>query len=348
MPTVRDIARAAGVSPATVSRVLTGKGNTSSEVNEKVQKAIRELGYVPSPKAKPHGKDAVSRTICYTIAREPSEIFGNPYYSNVLLGLSNATQKYGYDLQISAFRSVDQQIEKCLSLYRNKKVDGFILSGVMSADKSSLIQTLQQHSIPFVMIGRSLQHNIFCIHSDNFRDGYVTAQHLLDQGYRRIVFLTESLDVDVVRDRIGGYKQALHSSGLEAGDDGVVLCGSIEADMIAALDEYGSGGSSFDAIIAADSVLALGVLKYCRDRNLRVPEDVGIIGFNDAAFLNKISPSISCTTIRGEHLGLEALEMLIELMDDPERINQNKTVTLPSELIVRQSTQRRRYSTSHT
>lgn len=348
MATVRDIAREAGVSPATVSRVLTGKGNTSSEANEKVEKAIQKLGYVPSTKAKPNAQDAESRTICYTIAREPSEIFGNPYYSNVLLGLSNATQKYGYDLQISAFRSVDQQIKKCLTLYQNKKVNGFILSGVMSADKSSLIQSLQQHSIPFVMIGRSLQHNVFCIHSDNYRDGYVTTQHLLDEGYRRIVFLTESVDIDVVRDRIAGYKQALQSNGLEARDDSIILCGPKEADMIAALDEYSSGGRAFDAIIAVDSVLALGVLKYCRERELRVPEDVGIIGFNDAAFLNKISPSISCTTIRGEHLGLEALEMLIELMDDPERINKNKTVTLPSELIVRQSTQRTRHSSSHT
>lgn len=341
MPTVRDIARVAGVSPATVSRVLTGKGNTSSEVNEKVAKAIQELGYVPNQNTQQRFPAAGPRTVCYTIARDPSEIFGNPYYANVLLGLSNATQKYGYDLQISTFRSVEQQVEKCLKLYKDKRVDGFILSGVLSADKSTLIQNLQKHSVPFVMIGRSLQHNIFCIHSDNFRDGYVTAQHLIDEGYRHILFLTESLDLDVVRDRIAGYKQALHNNGLEAGDDNVILFGSEESHMMEALDQYNSDGRAFDAIIAADSVMALGVLKYCRDRNLRVPEDVGIIGFNDAAFLNKISPSISCTTIRGEHLGLEALEMLIELLDDPERINKNKTVTLPSELIVRQSTQRR-------
>lgn len=345
MATVRDIARIAGVSPATVSRVLRGTGNTSPEVNQKVKKAMFELGYVPASKTNSSTPISQSRTVCYTIARDPSEVFGNPYYSSVLHGLSSATQKYGIDLQISASRSVEQQIEKCLALYTSKKVDGFLLSGVLSSDKSSLIQSLQNHFIPFVMIGRSLQHNIFCIHSDNFRDGYITAQHLLDEGYRRIVFLTGSIDIDIMRDRIGGYKQALHNNGLEAGDEGVILCGSEEAEMIKALDEYVHKGGEFDAIIAADSVLALGVLKYCRDRELNVPKDVGIIGFNDATFLNKISPSISCTTIRGENLGLEALEMLIELMDDPTKVNKNKTVTISSDLIVRQSTQRTSHST---
>lgn len=347
MATVRDIARVAGVSPATVSRVLRGLGNTSPEVNQKVKKAMSELGYVHAPKATANAPGSQSRTICYTIARDPSEVFGNPYYSSVLHGLSSATQKYGYDLQISAFPSVEQQIEKCLTLYASKKVDGFILSGVLSSDKSSLVQSLQNHSIPFVMIGRSLQHNIFCIHSDNFRDGYITTQHLLDEGYRRIVFLTGSVDIDIMRDRIGGYKQALHNHGLEAGDEGVLLCGSEETEMIEALDKYVGKGEHFDAIIAADSVLALGVLKYCRDRQLSVPDDVGIIGFNDAAFLRKISPSISCTTIPGENLGLEALEMLIELMDDPTKINKNKTVTISSDLIVRQSTQRTSQSIQH-
>ncbi|WP_372637156.1 LacI family DNA-binding transcriptional regulator [Cohnella sp.] len=339
MPTVRDIARVAGVSPATVSRVLRAKGNTSPEINNKVEKAMRELGYAPD-NGGPNALSRRSRTICYTIARDPNEIFGNPYYSSVLIGLANATQNFGYNLQISAIRSVEKQIEKCLSLYKSKKVDGFILSGVLSSDKSSLIESLQDHAIPFVMIGRSLQHNIFCIHSDNYRDGYITAQHLLDEGYQRIVFLTGSVNVDIMRDRIGGYKQALHDSGLSSGDEGVILCGPEEAEMIAALDRYVDNGGEFDAIIAADSVWALGVLKYCRDRGLRVPQDVGVIGFNDAPFLLRISPTISCTTIGGENLGLETLDMLIELMDDPTRINKNKTVTLPSELIVRQSTQR--------
>ncbi len=150
-----------------------------------------------------------------------------------------------------------------MTLYRNKRVDGFILSGVMSADKSSLIQILQQNSIPFVMIGRSLQHNIFCIH---------TIISGTDMSQPSICWTRGT--ADRVPDRESGCRcRARPDRRVQAGasqqwpgggDDDVVLCGSEEADMIAALDDYSSGGRYFDAIIAADSVLALGVLKYCR------------------------------------------------------------------------------------
>ena len=338
MANIKDVAKLAGVSPATVSRVLSNKGNTSEDVRTRVQMAIRKTNYVRAGGAKP--LIASNRTICLTIARNSTHIFGNPFFDSVLYGVSSAVEQHGMDLQLAVFHNVDRQIEKCLQLYKQNKVDGFILTGILSADKDRLLRTFHEEHIPFVIIGRTFRHDVFSVHNDNMRDGYMAARHLIDTGYQNIVVLTQDTQLDVFAARISGYSQAVQQAGLDASPELIVQAGPEEEDIMDAMQRLLDENFAVDSVITMDSVMSLSVLKFCQLKGLRVPEEVGIIGFNDAPYLVKVSPTLSCVEMNGAHLGAEAFHLLNEIMDEPQTMSLKKNVTLPSKLMIRQSTAR--------
>lgn len=335
---IKDVAKLAGVSPATVSRVLSNKGNTSEDVRARVQMAIRKTNYVRPGGAKP--LVGGSRTICLTIARNSTDIFGNPFFDSVLYGVSSTVEQHGMDLQLAVFHSVDRQIEKCVQLYKQQKIDGLILTGILSVDKDRLLRTFHEEHIPFVMIGRTFRHDVFSVHNDNLRDGFMAARHLIDAGYRKLVVLTQDTKLDVFAARISGYRQAVQQVGLDAGPERIVQAGPEEEDIMDALQRLLDEGIAVDSVITMDSVMSLSVLKFCQLTGLRVPQEVGIIGFNDAPYLVKVSPTLSCVEMNGANLGAEAFHLLNEIMNEPQAMSLKKNVTLPSKLMIRQSTAR--------
>lgn len=338
MVNIKDVAKLAGVSPATVSRVLSNKGNTSEDVRTRVQMAIRKTNYVNSRGVK--SLIASNGTICLTIARNSTDIFGNPFFDSVLYGVSSTVEQHGMDLQLAVFHSVDRQIEKCLQLYKQNRIDGLILTGILSDDKDRLLRAFHKEHIPFVMIGCTFRHDVFSVHNDNMRDGYMAARHLIDAGYQHPVVLTQDTKLDVFAARISGYSQAVQQAGLDACAERIVQVGSEEEDVMDALQCLLDEGIAVDSVIAMDSVMSLSVLKFCQLNDLRVPEDVGIIGFNDAPYLVKVSPTLSCVEMNGANLGAEAFHLLNEIIIEPRTMSLKKNVTLPSRLIIRQSTAR--------
>ncbi|WP_410767934.1 LacI family DNA-binding transcriptional regulator [Fontibacillus sp. BL9] len=335
--TVKDVARVAGVSPATVSRVVTNKGNTTEEIKKRVLEAMEELKYVPNINAQSLSSNR-SRTICFSIARNPKEILGNSFFSDVLCGISDAAKLQDYNLQFALFHTIEEQMEKCVKLYRQKQVDGFIFTSIRSSDKDILLKGLKAKHIPFVMIGSSLSHSALSIHNDNVRDSYISTKYLVDKGYRRILFLTPSLKQDVIYDRIHGYQRAIEESGLDLSPEYIVYCGDEEDEVTQALEQVEKEGISFDSIITMESIMSLSALKYCQAKGKKVPEDVGILCFNNAPYLDKVSPSISCIDLNPILLGNEAFKLLLDLIEQPSSSFVNKSITLPSQIIERQST----------
>ncbi|MGZ7442408.1 LacI family DNA-binding transcriptional regulator [Paenibacillus sp. TH7-28] len=334
---MRDVAREAGVSPATVSRVITNKGNTTEEIKQRVLNAAEKLKYVPNVNAQSLSSNK-SRTVCFSIARNPKEILGNSFFSDVLFGISDAAKLQNYNLQFALFHSIEEQMEKCVKLFRQKQVDGFIFTSIRSSDKDCFLKNLQAKRLPFVMIGNSLTHNVLSIHNDNIRDSYISTKYMLDKGYRRILLLTPNLKQDVVFDRIHGYKRAIDETGLELSSDYIVYCEEEEAEVTKALEQAEKDGLAFDAIITMESIMSLSALKYCQSRGKKVPEDVGILCFNNAPYLDKVSPSISCVDLNPTLLGTEAFKLLLDMIEQPSGSFVNKSITLPSRIIERQST----------
>lgn len=298
---------------------------------------MEQVQYAPSPQS---SSSAKTKTICFAVARNPKELIGNPFFSDVLCGISDAAKLYGYHVQFSLFHTMQEQIESCFNLYKQKQVNGFIFTGLLSHDKDLLLRSMQEKQLPFVLIGSSLRHNIFSIHNDNIRDSYMATKYLIDQGYRNILFLTPNAKQDVMNDRIHGYRRAVEEFGLDGSSTPIVYCGDGEKDISDALEKIQRDGVSFDAIMTMENIMSLSALKYCQSKGMKVPEEVGILCFNNAPYLDKISPSITCVDLNPTLLGIEACKLLFDLIEQSEKVIVNKSVKLPSEIIVRETTKR--------
>jgi len=333
--TIKDVARLAGVSPATVSRVITQKGNIARETRAKVFSAMEQVNYVPV-QTQPLSK---SGTISFSIARDPKEMLGNPFFSDVLCGISEAAKKLDYNVQFSLYYNIEEQIEKSVRMFKKKQADGFIFTSVLSSDKDLLLRSMQEKDIPFVMIGSSMNHNIFSVHNDNIRDSYMVTKYLLGKGYRNILFLTPNLKQDVMYDRLHGYRRAIEEIGEDASEN-IVFSSNEEVDITKALDKVLEEGVPFDAILTMECIMSLIAMKYCQSKNMRVPEDVGILSFNNGDYLDKVSPSITGLNLNPAVLGAEAFQLVYDLINTNPQAMVQKSVKLPSEIIERQSTRR--------
>jgi LacI family transcriptional regulator len=333
--TIKDVALLAGVSPATVSRVITQKGNIASETRAKVYSAMEQVNYVPI-QSQVLNK---SGTISFSIARDPKEMLGNPFFSDVLCGISDAAKQSDYNVQFSLYYNIEEQIERSIRLFKKKQADGFIFTSVMSSDKDLLLKSMQEKDIPFVMIGSSMNPNIFSVHNDNIRDSYMVTKYLLDKGYRNILFLTPDLKQDVMYDRMHGYRRAIEERGGDVSAN-IVFSSNEEVDITKALDKVMEEGIAFDAILTMECIMSLIAMKYCQSKIKRVPEDVGILSFNNATYLDKVSPSITGLNLNPAVLGAEAFRLVYDLINTNPQAMVQKSVKLPSEIIERQSTQR--------
>lgn len=333
--TIKDVALLAGVSPATVSRVITQKGNIASETKARVLSAMEQIQYVPV-----HSQaNDKSGTIGFSIARDPKDMLDNVFFSNVLCGISDAVKKFGYNVQFSLYYNIEELIEKSIDLFKKKQVNGFVFTSIFSSDKDLLLKSMQESHVPFVMIGSSLNQNVLSVHNDNIRDSYMATKYLLDKGYRKILFLTPDLKQDFTYDRIHGYQRAIEESE-ETDFTNIIYCDNEELDITKALDKAIEEEVSFDAIITMEPIASLITLKYCQNKKMRVPEDVGILTFNNVTYLDKVAPSITGLNLNPSALGTEAVQLLSELMDSKPPAWVHKSVTLPSEIIERQSTNR--------
>ncbi|MNB76195.1 HTH-type transcriptional regulator MalR [compost metagenome] len=335
--TIKDVAQAAGVSPATVSRVITNKGNTTSDTEARVRAAIQQLNYTPNASSLNTDR---SFTFGFCLTKSLAELRGNTFYSDVLYGISQSAKDFDCNIQFSAFDSVEEQIAQCKKWIKQKKVDGFLITSLLSSDKDPLISALLEEEIPVVLIGRSLTHNILSIHNDNVRDSYMAHKYLIDKGYTNIVLLTDEAKQDVVSDRIHGYRIAMEEHGINTSSTPVLYTDGDGHHISETLKQAKRDGIEIDAIITMNSLMSLSVLNYCQNESIRVPDDLGIMCFNDAPYLDKISTPITSVDLNPFLIGSEAFYLLFNFVEGNSKQSVSRNVTLPSQIIERKSTNR--------
>jgi DNA-binding LacI/PurR family transcriptional regulator len=337
MVTIKDVARRAAVSPSTVSRVIAGSNRISLQTKLRVQQAMEELNYVPNAIARSLARSH-TRTIGFTVARQADEAFANPFFSEVMRGMSTVAQARDYNILLSINPSAEEEREKCMRLIKERRVDGLIVS--TSRMKDRLIDALAEEQIPFVLIGRSAEKPVLSVNNDNVQAARTATIHLFEQGYERVLFLGGDRRLVVTQDRLAGYKQACYE-WQRAYDEAYALEAefSIEGGYRELL-EAKERGIAFDAVLAADDLLALGAFKYAETSHYRVPEQLGVVGFNDSPLLSFVSPPMTSVRILAYELGIEAMELLIDTLEKPAKAGMKKEILLPSELIVRASSVR--------
>lgn len=330
-PTVKDVAKRAGVSPSTVSRVIADHPRISQATKERVRAVMRELNYQPNAAARSLARQR-TQTIGVALSRAMDAALANPFFPEVLRGIGAAAQQARYSLTLTTATTYEEESRQCIELLTQRRVDGLVV--LASHINDPLIDWLAEHPYPFVVLGRVPGRDVPHVNNDNVAAAREATEHLLQQGHRRIAFLGGTLDYVVTVDRLDGYQQALEEAGQRVVSELVVTTDfSYEQANAAALSLLAEERPT--AVVAIDDGAALGVLAAARELGLRVPEDVSVVGFNDSPVCPHVAPPLTSVAIPVFDMGYAAAKMLCDVLAGESG---KQSVTLPTRLVVRQST----------
>jgi LacI family transcriptional regulator len=329
-PTLEEIAKIAGVSRSTVSRVVNHEPNVRETVRERVQQVIEEMGYHPNVAARSLASQR-SQILGVVIPETVNTLFVDPFFPLVLRGIYDAVHANDYFLMLSM---VSPQKEKDFyrRALRGQMLDGVVVVSARVGDP--LIPRLVRDQIPFVSIGRRLHHpDVNYVDVDNVRGARMAVDCLLSHGRRRVGTITGPLDTVQGMDRLQGYKDALRDAGFPSDEKLIAEGDFTEAGGHAAMQQILP--CKPDAVFIASDLMAVGALRSLQQAGLRVPDDVALVSFDDAPIAAITDPPL--TTVRQPvyELGVTAVDLLLNLLEnEPE--GPTRTI-LSTELVIRTS-----------
>lgn len=329
--TILDVAREAGVSYSTVSRVLSGYEFVKDSTRQRVLEAVDRLGYVANQQARSlaGGK---SRVIGLLV---PS--LNNGYIGEVARGIDEELAKSAYDLMLYTTHRTSTEASYAFKLTRGL-ADGLLL--VVPLLTSAYLETLREQNFPYVLVDQSdASNHSSVVDSMNQQGAYEATQYLLKLGHRRIGFICGLMQLRSAVDRLEGYLAALRDAGIPVEQDLIQQGdfwreeGYVAAERLLNLPEPPT------AIFASNDLSAFGAMEAIRAHGLQIPQDISIVGFDDIPQASIVYPRL--TTVRQplDEMGRIAAQMLIEQIENPDRPIQH--VTLPTTLIIRESCQPR-------
>ncbi|KQS16448.1 LacI family transcriptional regulator [Frigoribacterium sp. Leaf186] len=335
---MRDVATSAGVSVGTVSNVLNRPDKVSPATVERVHAAIDELGFVRNDAAR-QLRAGASRAIGLVILDG-----GNPFFSDVARGAETAAEKAG---RVVLLGNSDQQVEReahYLDLFEENRVLGILISPV--GDVTARLARLRRRGTPAVLVDRQAELTDFSsVSVDDVRGGQLAAEHLLSIGRRRLTFVGGPLDLQQVADRLQGAQEAVRAANAEATVSEQVVLEVVEVPALTV--EHGRAAAAGlmsrpaderpDAVFAANDLVAMGVLQsLVMLGDLRVPDDVALIGYDDIDFARAAVVPLSSIRQPSALIGRTAMDILQDEIDDPAR--EPRRVVFAPELVVRAST----------
>jgi LacI family transcriptional regulator, repressor for deo operon, udp, cdd, tsx, nupC, and nupG len=328
MSSIKDVARLAGVSTATVSRTLAEPEKVTEATRRKVQTAIRRSGYVRNALARSFRMQS-TQTILVLIPD-----IGNPFYSLIIQGLEEIAQQHRYRLLLGDTQNNAERELEYLQSVMQRQVDGVISLGHTLPD---VPVRKGEPSIPLIMACEYLHDaSIASVSIDNVAAAKLATEHLLALNHGRIAFINGPAHSPLSKDRLRGYREALKAGG-QAFDKELVVRGdfSLQSGVHAAQWLF-DNNDKFTAVFAANDAMAIGAIKLLRSRGLTVPDDISVIGFDDIEFAQYVEPPLTTIHQPRREIGRAAMQkMIVKLRANSEPAGR---VILAHELIVRGST----------
>lgn len=329
--TLEDIGKMAGVSRATVSRVVNGHPNISHEVRQRVQDVIDETGYRPNVAARQLASNR-SNIIGLMIPSTMQRLFTDTYFLLLLQGVAQACNSNDYTLSLFLFHTLEEEQSTVRRVMGTGLLDGLLIS--THKNNNWVLGELRSKGIPHTLIGQfSGSHEATTLVDVDNRDGARAAtKHLIDLGYKRVATICATRNA-AANERLAGYKLAMQEADLPLEDDLVAVGDFSKESGYTAMQSLLQHKP--DAVFAASDAMGVGALQAIQDAGLSVPGDIAVVGFDDLPHAETTNPPL--TTVRQPitRMGARAVELLIELIETQEDIA--RQIILPTELIVRQS-----------
>jgi LacI family transcriptional regulator len=336
--TIKDIARELGISPSTVSRALKDHPDISTKTKEAVNALAEKLNYQPNIVAL-----NLRQKKTFTIGVIIPELV-HFFFSTVISGIEDVAYQAGYSVILAQSNESYEREKVDIKALFNSRVDGLLISITRETKNFDHIESVISKGIPVVFYDRAYNTTL-C--SNVVVDDYVGAKeavnHLIDQGYRKIAFLEGSPGLLITKDRKRGYEDALKEHQLTIRDNYIEACvaGSLE-EAKGATKKLMSLPDPPDAIFAANDPMATGAMQTIKALGLRIPQEVGVVGFSNWSYGSLLEPSLTTVDQPGYEMGQEAARLLIRQIEvaDKEQDSAPETKVLKTRLIVRDSSLR--------
>lgn len=304
---IKDIARMADVSIATVSRVVNNSKPVNEEVRKRVLDAIKQTNYRPNVMNLDAGKSAPP--LIGVIIPQSS----NTVLDDFNIGIRDLAELYGYDVVVGLTDgSVESELHY-LNLFHHIGTEGYIYVG--SVPSQAHLDIIQKSDTPCVMVGEQSQiDSIPSVHLDNVTASYEAVTYLIQKGHKSIAMIRASGDTSVGGDRYRGYQKALLDAGITLRDEWVVESGLTVEDGSAAMRRLMENHSKPTAVFCSTDWMAVGAMNYLTDNGLRVPEDVAVFGFDNSFIASIVRPKLSSVEYSGTEIGMTATRTLIKMI----------------------------------
>ncbi len=331
MATIRDVARAAGVSVATVSHVINGTRPVAPETAERVRRAMEALDYRPNAVAQ-----SLRTRKTHVIGAVVSDIT-NPFFATLVRGAEDAAIEAGYSLIVCNSDESPEKEDRYVRLLRRRQMDGFLISPVGDGSNKA-IQELPQWKIPFVFIDRRAKGiEADAVLSDNVGGAYQATKHLIERGHRRIGIILGIEGATTTEERLAGYRKALSEKGIPFADELITYGGYRVEGGRKMTERLLSLPEPPTAIFSTNNLMTVGVLRELFNQRMTIPQDMAVIGFDDLEWAELVQPPFTVMIQHPYEIGRKAMELLLERIakKSTERFRE---VRYSTQLIVRGST----------
>jgi LacI family transcriptional regulator len=332
--TIKDVAKKASVSIATVSFVINDSKHISVETKNRVLKAIKSLKYHPS-------KSAINLVSGKTgnigfIITDDHFLRTEPFYTSIFLGTEFEARNAGYYILLTSINPDFSKNDPLPRFILNGSVDGIIVAGKIP---SNLIDRMSPYNLPTVFIDYIPSENCCpLVLIDNLQGGLMATNHLIKLGHTNIAFIGADIEHPSLSDRLKGYKQALENAKIPI-KNSLIVTDSKYPDRVNGYNSIKSllsKNKSVTAVFACNDAMAIGVLNYLNDNGYKVPKDISLIGFDDVEADLMLNPPLTTIRVPKIEMGIEALKLLVNTLKNKKSLL--KKILVPVELIEREST----------
>lgn len=331
--TIKDIARRVGVSPSTVSRALNGNTRISDVTTKKIQEVMEELDYHPNSLAR-NFANGLTYCIGLVIDARDENTFANAFFNRSVFAIEKVIQEYGYSLIITNDRKKkdNSMVEK---LMLEKKVDGLILPS--SSIRSELIQELNQVEFPFIVMGEPQKYkaNTTWIDVDNEMGSHSAVEHLIKQGYSRIALVTEKTNTVFSKKRLEGYMTCLKKHDIPVNQEYILEYGQNIMTDNQHFQELLLSSHRPNAFLCGNNIIAFNILKILKKLNYKVPDDIGIVTFDNYPVAEYTDPPLTAVDVDTYGLGIQVAQQLIQKIQGGKQ--ETNHMYIPTNIIIRES-----------
>ena len=337
--TIKDIAKELGLSTSTVSRALRDSYEISNETKKIVLECAGRLDYRPNPIALSL-KEKRSRSIGVIVCE-----INNAFFSQAINGIESIAYNKGYNVIISQSHESYKREVSDLNYLASRSIDGLLISVSSETDNMDHLQKLHNRGMPIVFFDRITEemstHKVIV---DNYKATYKATEHLVQQGYKRISCIINAPHLSIAQERIAGYKQALEDNNYEVDETLIQCCsagGSIQQEVERAMNTLLSFNPKVDAIAGLSDKLTIGALKVLQQKNIKIPEEIGLVGFSNSDLSELLNPSLTIVRQPAFEMGEIATDLLIQLIESKRPTKDFERLVLQTELIIRESSNKK-------